>query len=178
QLRDRLVPTDRLELTGAARAFALQRLRDAIGVIRDLDRRLPARAQSAAADGILRQPFDLLRDVRADDAALAVSNGLDVGVHHARVDGASGAAHRADARLPCRDPGNDVFLGNEADQLMLRVAAARERRARTGDRRQLDEIASVHRSPRSPERLALQLHSLKGSRTNCTCSASLLGERY
>ena len=45
---------DRLELAGAARAAALHRLRQPIGVIGDLNRRLPARAESALVDRMLR----------------------------------------------------------------------------------------------------------------------------
>src|SRR5262249_7560369 len=59
QLADRFVPAHRLEVADAASAVALERLRHAIGVVGDLDRRLPARAQRALADRILREALEL-----------------------------------------------------------------------------------------------------------------------
>src|SRR5262249_27962552 len=40
-------------------------------------------------------------------------------------------------------------IGDEADQLMLRVAAARQRRARAADRGELDEVSALHAIARS-----------------------------
>ena len=73
ELGDRLVPRDFLELAGPARAGPLQRMREAIGVIRDLNRRLPARAQPALADRMRRVAFELLGDAHLHDAGLAVA---------------------------------------------------------------------------------------------------------
>src|SRR5262249_16213994 len=106
--------------------------------------RLAARAQAAPADRIRREPLELLRDAHLHDSRLAVARRLDVGLHHPHVHRAPGAARRADARLPFGDAGHEILAGNEANDLVLRVAAARQRGAGPGDRRQLDEIASIH----------------------------------
>src|SRR4029078_10264448 len=60
QFGDRLIPGDFLEGPGAAGTGALQRMRNPIGVKRNLNRRLPARTQSALADGMARLSFQLL----------------------------------------------------------------------------------------------------------------------
>ena len=144
ELRDRLVPRDVPELAGAARAGPLHRVREAIGVIRDLNRRLPARAQAALADRILREPFELLGYAHLHDAGLPVASRLDVGFHHAHVQPAAGRAYGAHAGLPLRHAGNEIVVRHEADQLVLRVAAAGERCARAGDGRELDEVSALH----------------------------------
>src|SRR5262249_53203286 len=144
ELADRFVPAHGLEVAAAAVAVPLQRLRDAIGVIRDLDRRLAARTQPPVADRILGLAFELLRDAHRADAGLAVAHGVDGGLHHADGDGAAGSAGRADTRLRFGDAGREILVRHEANQLVLGAPAARERDARAGDRRKLDEVPTLH----------------------------------
>src|SRR5262249_16650949 len=81
ELRDRLVPRDHRERSVASRATAFQRLRNSIGVIRDLNRRLPSGTEAAFIDGMGALAFELLGNPHADDALLSVLRGLDVGFH-------------------------------------------------------------------------------------------------
>jgi hypothetical protein len=53
-------------------------------------------------------------------------------------------AQRADARLPGRNPRRQVFIRNEADKLMVRIAAALKRRYRSSRRRNFEEITPLH----------------------------------
>ena len=145
--RDRVVPRDRLVATFSAIARALQRLRDAIGVIGHLNRRLTARAQAAAIDRVVRVSFQLLRSQDLHDAGLAVANDVGVGVHHAHGQPAPGRTQRADTRLPHGLPRHDVFVRNEANELMIRIAAAGEGGGGAGDGGELDEGSAVHQSP-------------------------------
>src|ERR1043165_6975923 len=71
QFGDCLIPGDLFELAVAFRARALERMPDAIRVIRDFDGRLPARAELALADRVLRISFELLRELHLYDAGLA-----------------------------------------------------------------------------------------------------------
>src|SRR5262249_40239143 len=144
QFADRIIPAHRLEVAGAAIAGALHRLDHPIGVIGDLNRRLPARAQAALADRILGQAFEFLRDAHRHDAGLAVAGRLDVGLHDADVDRAARRARRTDARLPLGNARRQILVAHQADPLMLRVPATRQRRARPGDRRELDEVPALH----------------------------------
>src|SRR4029453_3952007 len=105
---------------------------------------LPPRPEAAAADRMLWIAFELLSHCHRDHALLTVANGFDIGVHDAHRHAAPGAAQRADARLPLPNPRHHIVFRDEADDLVLGTAAARERRARARDRRQLDEGAPAH----------------------------------
>src|SRR5262245_34345041 len=83
QVRDRVVPGDRRVASAPAIALAFERLRDPVGVIRDLNGRLPARAQGAAVDRILGTPLELLRRENLDDALLPAADDVGFGVHYA-----------------------------------------------------------------------------------------------
>jgi len=144
QLGDRGVPGDRLELPVAPRSRSFQRLRDAIRMIRQLDRRLPARAERPLVDRVRRESFELLRDRKANDAVLPVSRRVDVGRHDPHRQPAAAAAQRAHAGTPFGDAGRELFFRQEPDDLMLRVPAARERGRAAADGGQLDEGSAVH----------------------------------
>ena len=133
QLGDRLVPGDLLILSAAARPRALHRRRQPIGMVGDLQRRLPARAEFPAADRVFGVAFELLDQPHPDDAGLAAAKHLRIALDHARHHSAPGPAKRADARLPGRDAGNQILFRNEADDLILRVPTRRQRRRRAGD---------------------------------------------
>src|SRR5207245_178934 len=62
ELGERRVPGDRLELLAAARSRPRERRGDAIGVIGQLNRGLPAGAQLSLADWMRGVAFELLRE--------------------------------------------------------------------------------------------------------------------
>src|SRR6185503_20575248 len=111
-------------------------------MVSDLDRRLAAGAESAAIHRMVRCAFQLLGRGNTDDARLAVANDVRVRVHDPDRQSAASLAQRADARLPDGDARNDVFVRDEADQLVLGIAATREGGAGAGDGRELDEGAA------------------------------------
>jgi hypothetical protein len=93
---------------------------------------------------VIRLPFKLLGRRDLQHAVLAVAHDLGVGLHDAHRQPAARRAERTHARLPLGDAGHELVFRNEADQLKLGIAAARERGARAGNRGQLDEISSLH----------------------------------
>ena len=111
---------------------------------RDLNGRLSARARSTMADRVRGIALELLRDTHPHHAGRPVANDLDVGLHHTDAQAAAGATQRTDARFPFGNARHELVVGHEANQLVLGVAAAGERRAGAGDGRQLDEGPSVH----------------------------------
>ena len=117
---------------------------DAIRMIGDLHASLPSHAQLALVDRMGRIPFELLRNGSFDHTGLSVSNDLDVALHDADEQAASRRAERAHTRFPFCEARRDVLIRDEPDQMVLRTTAAGECRAGPGDRRQLDEIATVH----------------------------------
>src|SRR5438094_5115774 len=79
EICQRLVPRDFLELPAPARAASLERMREPIRVIRNLNGGLPARTQPPLIDRMRRIAFELLRHAHLDDALLAVASDLHVG---------------------------------------------------------------------------------------------------
>ena len=144
QLCKRLVPGHFPILAAAASTRSFHRMSQAIRVIGHFDRRLPTRAQSAMVDGMRRQAFELLGDGGADDAALAVSDDIHVGVQNAHVQAAAGRAERADRRLPGRNARHELVIGDEPDDLVLGMTATGQRRARPRNRGDLEKPTSIH----------------------------------
>src|SRR6185295_14114074 len=128
-LLERVVPGNRAVATVTAVARALERLRDAIRVVGDLDARLAARTEPALVDRMRRAAFELLGGEDAHDSGLPVPHRIRVGVHYADGQPASSRAQRTDARLPHRDARHDVLVGHEADERRRWVATTRERGA-------------------------------------------------
>ena len=148
QFLERIVPGDLLKLARAARAGALQRMRDAVGMVDHLKPGLAPRAQFAKIDGMLRIALELFRQAHLDEAGLAVAHDLGVALHHAHQQPATRRTQRADARLPSGDARNQLFLRNKADELLLRTAAGLERGRGARERRNFEEITPFHmRSP-------------------------------
>src|SRR5688572_24815431 len=112
-------------------------------MIGDLDGSLTARAQLALADRILGIALELLRQAHANDAGLAVAEHFRVAFHHARDHAAAGVTQRTHARFEGGNAWNKIVLRNETDDLVFGVAARRQRGAGAGDRRELDEVATV-----------------------------------
>ncbi len=71
QFLQRIVPGYFLKFAGAARAGALDRVRDAVGIVEHLKPRLAARAQLSEIDGMLGVAFELFRQAHLDQAVLA-----------------------------------------------------------------------------------------------------------
>ena len=115
EVRQRLVPRDFLELSASPCAASFERMRESIGVIRDLNRGLSARTEPPLVDRMDGIAFELLRHAHLHDAALAVARHVDVGFHDADVQSAAGLTQRADARLPLRHARHEIIVGNEAD---------------------------------------------------------------
>src|SRR5262249_46421104 len=115
ELRERLIPRDHRERAVASRSAAFQRLRDAIGVIRDLNRGLPSGAETAFIDRMGAVAFELLGNPHADHALLSVLRRLDVRFHDADAETAAAGAHRAYARFPFRNAWNQLLFRHEAD---------------------------------------------------------------
>ena len=88
--------------------------------------------------------FQLLGKAHSDHAGLTIPDDLGVTIHHPDVQAAPCRTQRADARLPHRHARYELFVGNEANQLVFRAAATRERRGRARNCRDLDEVATVH----------------------------------
>ncbi len=143
-LADCVVPGDRVVSTVATRTGTLQRLRDSVRVVGNLDAGLAARTQAASIDQVLRRALEFLRRGHPDDARLTVAEHIGLCIHDANGEPASRPAERTDARLPYGDTGDDVLAGQESNDLVFGVAATGERRARAGDRRELDERATIH----------------------------------
>ena len=144
ELCDRLVPCHRPELTRAARAGPLDRPRQPIRMVGDLDAGLASSAKGALIDRMGRRALEFLGHAHLHDAEPAVSDDFGVGLHDAHLQAAAGLAERADAWLPFRDTRHELIIGNEANELVLRGATAGERGGRAAHGRELDERASVH----------------------------------
>ena len=138
-LGERRFPRDRLVRTVSPIAFSLERLSDAIGVVGDLNRRLSSRAESAAIDRMVLAPLELFRCQDLHDPGLSIANGVGLRVHDAHRQSARRWTQRAHARFPDRLSGNNVFVRQEPDQLVVWITTAGERSRGAGNRRQLDE---------------------------------------
>src|SRR5262249_44025214 len=139
------IPSRRLVLTGAALAGSFERLRDAIGVVCDLDCRLSAYAQPASIDRVRWIAFDLFGQASLDDAGVALAFHLGVSVHNPNEHAAAGWTQRADARLPARHAGCERFFWNESDQFMFGIPATAENAGGACGCCELEEVAAIDR---------------------------------
>ena len=143
--RDRLVPGYRRRTRRCRARRCASGLGEPIGVIGDLNRRLAARAEPAVADRMLRPALRASWRAAIFTTPACPFRTTSTSASITRtVEAAAGAAQRTHARLPLRDARHELFVRHEANELVLGTAAARERGARAGDRRELDEIASIH----------------------------------
>ena len=95
-------------------------------------------------DRVIGSALQLFHRRNPLDARLTAGRHFRIGVHDADRQSAPCLAERTDARLPDRDPGHDVLVGQEPDELIFRIAAAGKRCAGAGDRRELDERPAIH----------------------------------
>ena len=91
-----------------------------------------------------RVAFEFLSEADLHEARLPVANDLGIAFRDSNQHSAAGRTKGTDAGFPLRDAGDQVFLRHEANELIFRIAAARERGAGAGDRRELDEVAPFH----------------------------------
>src|SRR5271163_70557 len=141
----RIIPADCLELTRTAWAGALDGMGDTIGMVQHLQTRLATGTKLSLVDGMLRIAFELFGQAHFDQALLTTTHHLGFALHYADQQAASRGAYGADARLDGGDAGDQLFVGNEADQLLLRAATAIECGHHSRERRYFDEVASFHR---------------------------------
>ncbi len=144
QLGERLVPGDFLEIARAARATELQRIRQAIGMIENLKTGLASRAELAAVNRMLGIALELFRQTHLDDAGLTIANDFRVALHDPDQRAATGRAQRAYAGFPSGDSGDEIFVGNETNQLVLGAAARLEGRERSRESRNFEEVTPFH----------------------------------
>src|ERR1700722_14393430 len=164
-----IVPGDLLKFAGAARAGALDGMGDTVGMIKHLQTGLTADAELSAIDGMLRVAFEFFREAHLDQALLAATHDFGFALHHPHQQAAACRAQGADARLPCRDAGNQLFFREDTDKLLLRAATAFERRHDAGESRDLYKVTPFHKS--SPAPYALVMASLAIDRDFLLCVA-------
>ena len=92
---------------------------------------LAARAELALIDGMVRIALQLFRQPHPEQAELAVSDHFGVALHHPDSETACGRTQRADAGLPGGDAGDQIFVREEANQLLFGFSAPVKRRRRT-----------------------------------------------
>ena len=140
------VPGNFLEIGGTARATELERIGEAIGMIENLKTGLASRAELASVNGMLGIALELFRQAHFDDAGLTIANDFRVALHHPHQRAAAGRAQRAHAGLPSGDSGDEIFVGNETNQLVLGAAARLEGRERSRESRNFEEVTPLHMS--------------------------------
>src|SRR5204862_7345129 len=133
-------PANFLKLSRAARAGSFQGVPDTVGMIRNLNSRLAARAELALTDGVVRVALQFFCQAHLNQAYLAVADHFRIAFHHSDHQAAARWTHRANARLPFGHAGRELFLGDEANELVLRVAAIVERCGGPSDGRDFNEI--------------------------------------
>jgi hypothetical protein len=81
-------------------------------------------AEFAAIDRVLRIAFEFLRQPHLDDSGAAIAHNFSIAFHYTNHGAAARRAECAHARLPGGHSGDEIFLGNETDELLLGAAAA------------------------------------------------------
>ncbi len=147
---DGFVPGNGRELRLAALAGALHGAAQAGGMVEPLHRRLAARAQPAAADGVERIAFHLFNSGDALVPGFAIALDGAHALHDADDGAASGGAFGANRRPPFLLAGDEfVLLDEHGNEGIALVPAARRQRARRSGRKDLEKSAPVH-LPRPP----------------------------
>src|ERR1017187_3627997 len=106
-------------------------MRDAVGVICDLQSALAPRTQLSEADGVLRITCQFLGQPHFDDPQLAVPDNLSFAFHYTYLDSTACRAHRTNAWLPDGYTGYQIFFWYEANQLRRSIAAPLQYKSRT-----------------------------------------------
>jgi hypothetical protein len=86
----------------------------------------------------------LFRQAHFDDAGLTIANNFRVALHHPDQRAAAGRAERTYAGFPSGDSGDEIFVGNETNQLVLGAAARLKGRERSRESRNFEEITPLH----------------------------------
>ena len=121
-----------------------ERRLDAVGMIGDLQRGLSAGTELALIDGVRGIAFDLFREAHFQDAELAVADDFGLALHDADQSAAAGGAESADARLPGGDSRQQILFGDEADELVVGIAATFQSSDCAGGRRDSYEVSTLH----------------------------------
>src|SRR6476660_242758 len=96
-------------------------------MIRHLDSGLAAYAKFALADRVCGIAFEFFRETHFDEAGLTVADDFGFPLHDSNEYSTARRAQGADARFPGGDSRDDLFLGNEANDVIFRIAATCER---------------------------------------------------
>src|ERR1700676_2145575 len=117
-------------------------------MIEHLKTGLSARTKLPQVDGMTRVSFQFFGQTHLHKALLAVVHYLGFTLHHPDQQAASRAAHRAEAGLTRRHPGNEIFVGDEADELVVRAAAGIERGHDARERGYFYKVTTLHGVPK------------------------------
>ncbi len=139
-----ILPTHYLEIGGAAGPPTLERIGEAVRMIEHLKGGMAPGAEFAAVDRVLRIAFELFCQAHLDQAGAAVAHDFGIAFHDAHESPAAGGTERAYARFPGGDSGNEIFVGNETDELLLGAAAGLESRHGAREGRNFEKVTALH----------------------------------
>src|SRR5262249_39086613 len=117
---------------------------NSIGVVRDLNCSLAARAELALIDWMLWIAFQLFCKPHFCDAEFPVADHFGIAFDHTKRKTAARGAEGANARFPNRDSRDKLLFWDKPDQAMLGIAAAGQCHAGSGQCRKFYELAAVH----------------------------------
>ncbi len=107
---------------------------------------LAAGAQLSLIDGILRIAFEFFRQAHLNQPLLTMTHDFCLALHNPHLQPAARGAKSAHARLQGGNAGDQLFLGNETDQLLIRRTTGFERCHHARESRYLDEVSPFHKS--------------------------------
>ncbi len=106
-------------IAGSARASALDRVSDAIGMVEHLQACLAAGAQLSLINGVLRIAFEFFRQAHLNQPLLTMTHDFCLALHNPHLQPAARGAKSAHAGLQGGNAGDQLFLGNETDELLV-----------------------------------------------------------
>ena len=113
-------------------------------MIEHLKSGMTAGTKLAAVDGMIRIAFELFRQAHLDEARASVAHDFGVAFHYANERAAAGRTQSANARLPGGDAGNEIFIGYETDELLLRTATGFKGGYGARESRNFEEVTPLH----------------------------------
>ena len=113
-------------------------------MIEHLKSGMTAGTKLAAVDGMIRIAFELFRHAHLDEARASVAHDFGVAFHYPNEGAAAGRTQSANARLPGGDAGNEIFIGYETDELLLRTATGFKGGYGAREGRNFEKITPLH----------------------------------
>src|SRR5262245_5518709 len=104
---------------------------NAIGMVSDFGGCLTSRAKLPLIDWILWIAFQFFREAHFRHAARSIPEDFDITRHHAHAHAARSRTQRTNTRLPYGEARYEVLFRNVSDEVIVGVAATRERGAGT-----------------------------------------------